>query len=101
MLSAFEVPGEEGDRFIAGWEKTRDYLASQPDYAGTALHQAVTPGADLRFINIGRWQIAEDFRAATQSPGFKEWAVGLAGYHPYPGLYAWCAHSQRPPAAAA
>jgi hypothetical protein len=60
---------------------------SQPAYVDTALHQAVTPNADFQFVNIGRWQTAEDFRAATQRPGFREAASGLAGYRPHPGLY--------------
>ena len=48
-------------------------------YVETALHQAVTPNADFQFVNIGRWQTAEDFQTATQSPGFGESAAGLAG----------------------
>ena len=75
LINAFEVPGEEADQFVAAWEKTRDYLATQPGYVDTALHQAVTPGADFQFVNIGRWQSAEDFQAATQSPGFRESAA--------------------------
>jgi hypothetical protein len=43
LLNAFEVPADEADRFIAAGEKTRDYLASQPGCADTALHQAVPP----------------------------------------------------------
>jgi heme-degrading monooxygenase HmoA len=60
---------------------------SQPGYVDAALHQAVTPTADFQFVNVGRWQTAEDFLAATQSPGFRESAMGLAGYRPHPGLY--------------
>jgi hypothetical protein len=30
---------------------------------------------------------AEDFRAATQSPGFREATAGLAGYQSHPALY--------------
>jgi len=41
LINAFEVPGEEADQFVAAWEKTRDYLATQPGYLDTALHQAV------------------------------------------------------------
>jgi hypothetical protein len=48
-------------------------------YVDTALHQAVTPNADFQFVNIGRWQTAEDFQTATQSPGFRESAARLAG----------------------
>ena len=47
LINAFEVPGEEAGQFIAAWEKTRDYLATQPGYVDTALHQAVMPGADF------------------------------------------------------
>ena len=70
LINAFEVPGEEADQFVAAWEKTRDYLATQPGYLDTALHQGMMPGADFQFVNIGRWQSAEDFLAAIQSPGF-------------------------------
>ena len=87
LINAFEVPPEDAERFIAAWEKTRDYLASQPGYVDTALHQAVTPGADFQFVNVARWQTAEHFQAATQSPGFRESAAGLAGYRPHPALY--------------
>jgi len=60
---------------------------SQPGYVDTALHQAVTPNADFQFVNIGRWQTAEDFLAATHSQGFREAAMGLTDFRPHPGLY--------------
>jgi heme-degrading monooxygenase HmoA len=80
LINAFEVSRRDyAERFIAAWEKTRDYLSAQPGYVDTALHQAVTPHADFQFVNIGRWQTVEDFQAATQSPCFRESAAGLAG----------------------
>jgi heme oxygenase (mycobilin-producing) len=87
LINAFEVPSDDARQFIAAWEKSRDYLQSQPGYVDTALHQAVTPGADFQFVNVARWQTAEAFMAATQSPGFRDSAAGLAGYRPHPGLY--------------
>jgi heme oxygenase (mycobilin-producing) len=87
LINAFEVPADEAGQFIAAWEKTRDYLQSQPGYVDTALHQAVTPDADFQFVNVARWESAESFRAATQRPGFRESAAGLAGYRPHPALY--------------
>ena len=87
LINAFEVPAAEAEQFIAAWEKTRDYLSAQPGYVDTALHQAVTPNADFQFVNVGRWQTAEEFLAATQSQGFRDSAAGLAGYRPHPGLY--------------
>ena len=87
LINAFEVPTEEAEQFIAAWEKTRDYLKSQPGHIDTALHQAVAPGADFQFVNIAHWRTAEEFLAATQSPGFLQSAVGLAGYPLHPSLY--------------
>jgi heme-degrading monooxygenase HmoA len=87
LINAFEVPADEADRFIAAWEKARDYLATQPGYIDTALHQAVGPEAEFQFVNIARWRSAEDFATAIGSPGFRESAAGLAGYRPHPGLY--------------
>ena len=87
LINAFEVPADEADRFIAAWEKARDYLATQPGYVDTALHQAVGPDAEFQFVNIARWRSAEDFAAAIGSPGFRDSAAGLAGYRPHPGLY--------------
>jgi heme-degrading monooxygenase HmoA len=87
LINAFEVPREEAEKFIAAWEEARDFLAAQPGYLDTALHQAVTPGADFQFVNVARWRTGEDFSAATQSPGFRESAAGLAGYRAHPALY--------------
>lgn len=87
LINSFEVPVAEAGDFIAAWEKTRDYLEAQPGYGDTALHQALTPGADFEFVNIAHWRSAEDFAAATQSPGFREVAAGLAPYPRHPALY--------------
>ena len=87
LINSFEVPGPDAENFITAWEKARDYLESQPGYVDTALHQAVTPGADFQFVNIARWRTAEDFMTAIQSAGFREAAAGLAGYPAHPALY--------------
>jgi heme-degrading monooxygenase HmoA len=58
-----------------------------PGYIDTALHRALTPDAEFQFVNVARWQTPEEFGAATQSPGFRQAAAGLAGYRPHPALY--------------
>ena len=92
LINAFEVPAAEAEAFIAAWEKTRDYLETQPGYGDTVLHQALTPGADFEFVNIAHWRSAEDFVAATGSPGFGEVAAGLAKYPRHPALYRTVRH---------
>ena len=34
LINSFEVPAEDAEQFIAAWEQTRDYLETQPGYAG-------------------------------------------------------------------
>ena len=52
LINAFEVPAADAEEFIAAWEKTRDYLETQPGYVDTALHQAVASDAEFRFVNM-------------------------------------------------
>ena len=87
LINAFEVPPDDDDEFIRGWEAARDYLEAQPGYVDTALHQAVDPEAEFRFVNIARWERAEAFQAALHSPGFRETAQGLAEFRAHPALY--------------
>lgn len=87
LINSFEVPADEADAFIAAWEKTRDYLETQPGYIDTALHQAFASDAEFQFVNIAHWRSAEEFAAAIQSQGMRETSAGLAGYRPHPALY--------------
>jgi len=86
LINAFEVAEGREDEFIRGWE-TRDYLQAQPGYVDTALHQAVSPNADFRFVNVGRWETPQAFQEAIQSPGFREVSEALADFRPHPALY--------------
>jgi heme-degrading monooxygenase HmoA len=67
LINSFEVPPPDAENFITAWEKTRDYLESQPGYIETALHRAVTPGAEFEFVNIARWRTPRRGTAAPES----------------------------------
>ncbi|MGB0092799.1 MAG: antibiotic biosynthesis monooxygenase [Solirubrobacteraceae bacterium] len=87
LINPFEVPEGREDEFIRGWEATRDYLQTQPGYVDTALHQAVSPNPEFRFVNIGRWESPEAFQQAIESPGFREASRALGDFRPHPALY--------------
>jgi heme oxygenase (mycobilin-producing) len=87
LINAFEVPPEADDEFIRGWKAAREYLEAQPGYVDTALQRAVSPDADFRFVNVGRWESPQAFQAAIQSAGFREASEGLGRFRPHPGLY--------------
>jgi heme-degrading monooxygenase HmoA len=87
LVNSFEVPGERAEEFIATWEQARDYLRQQPGYIDTALHQAVLPDPEFRFVNIAHWRTAEECATAIQSPAFQQIAARMASYRSHPGLY--------------
>jgi len=49
---------------VRGWEATRGSLQTQPGYVDIALHQAVSPSPDFRFVNVGRWESPQAFQQA-------------------------------------
>jgi heme oxygenase (mycobilin-producing) len=70
LINPFEVPSDADEAFIAGWEQARDFLASKDGYRATALHQALRPDADFRFVNVASVDSPEVWRTAVSDPGF-------------------------------
>ena len=85
LINAFEVPRGADEAFLHAWERARDCLRTQPGYVSTALHQSIAPQADFRFINVGQWASAAEFRAAVESRGFQQ--TGRLPYPAHPALY--------------
>lgn len=71
LINSFEIPVGEDRAFMRGWERARDFLRTQPGYVSATLHRSITPDADFRFVNVALWESAEDFRAATSRPEFR------------------------------
>ena len=85
LVSPFEVPEGEDERFVAGWERARAALADQRGYLGTRLHRSVGAG-DFRFVNLARWSSPLMFARATRRPEFRAAGAGLP-YTAHPALY--------------
>ena len=85
LINAFEVP-PDGDAFLAAWEQTRRFLRGQPGYLATRLHRSLSPEADFRFVNIGRYTSPQTFQAAIGQPEFRQAAAAIQ-HRAHPGLY--------------
>jgi len=70
LINAFEVPPEADEPFIAGWERARDFLATKDGFSATALHRALRPDAEFRFVNVARVESPDAWRQAIADPGF-------------------------------
>lgn len=71
LINAFEVPPGDDEKFLHGWERSRDFLKAQDGFMSTRLHRSLSPDADFRFVNVARWRSPEAFRAATAHPEFR------------------------------
>jgi heme-degrading monooxygenase HmoA len=86
LINAFDVPHEEDDStFTGAWRRAHDYLAPQPGYLGTRLHQCIG-SADFRFVNIAWWESPDAFAEPLQSREFGAIAAGMP-YDGHPALY--------------
>jgi heme oxygenase (mycobilin-producing) len=78
LINAYEVPPDADEEFIAGWERVRDLLATKGGYQATALHRALRPDVDFRFVDVARVDSGVSDAAV---PG------ATLPYRAHPGLY--------------
>jgi hypothetical protein len=85
LIDPFEVPDDQDERFLAGWQQAREALARQRGYLGTRLHRSLGP-ADFRFVEIARWSSPLMFARALGRPDVER-AVGAIQFRSRPALY--------------
>jgi heme-degrading monooxygenase HmoA len=84
LINVFEVPPEADEPFIAGWERARDFLATQEGFTATALHRALRADVEFRFVNVARVDSPEAWKRAIADPAFPG---GKMPFPAHPGLY--------------
>lgn len=85
LIEPFEVPGNQDERFLAGWDRARDVLERQRGYLGARLHRNLGPGG-FRFVGIARWSSPLMYARALRRPDFQEVAQALP-FPSHPALY--------------
>jgi heme-degrading monooxygenase HmoA len=85
LINPFEVPVGDDERFLAGWNRARELLATQRGYLGTRLHRSLA-AASFRFVNVARWSSPLMFSRAAQRPEFRDAAAALM-FASHPALY--------------
>ena len=88
LVNCFEVPAGREEEFFALWRKVNDYMRVKPGYISHKLHRSLAPDARYRYVNVARWESAQQFQAA-HDEGFRalvnrpEWAA----FKTIPALY--------------
>ena len=71
LMNCFEVPGGRDDAFTDLWTNTSGYFRVQRGFQSLRLHQALSPNAPFRFVNIANWSSIELFQAAHATEQFR------------------------------
>ena len=82
LFNLFEVPTGDEKRFLAGWQRARDYIDERGGLAETMLHQSITPHAEFRFVNVAEIDSVDAWRGTVASADFPH-VPGV----PHPALY--------------
>jgi heme-degrading monooxygenase HmoA len=72
LINCFEVPAARADAFYGLWTDTSGYFRARDGYQSLRLHQALSPDAQYRFVNVANWAALEDFQAAHATAQFRE-----------------------------
>ncbi len=83
LIDPFEVPEDDDERFLAGWDRAREVLRRQRGYLGARLHRCVGP-AGFRFVEVARWSSPLMFARALKQPDFQQAALPFPSH---PALY--------------
>jgi heme-degrading monooxygenase HmoA len=64
LINSFEVDQNQLEETIRFWEQARDFLACQPGYISTNLHQSLSPEAKFQLVNVAKWENPQAFQEA-------------------------------------
>ncbi|ABO25016.1 antibiotic biosynthesis monooxygenase [Shewanella loihica] len=87
LINPFKVPADKLEAAIEYWEAHRDFMAQQPGYLSTQLHQSIDEGATYQLINVAIWQSEADFYQAAQKMRQALGHVQVEGLCGNPALY--------------
>ena len=87
LINVFEVPAGQEQAALQSWERAREFLARQPGYRGTKLHQSLSPQSRFQLINIAEWESVRAFQDAVAAMEAARLAPLPQGVSASPALY--------------
>jgi heme-degrading monooxygenase HmoA len=66
----FEIPAENVDRFFDFWQDSvKDKVNKQPGLIDGTFYRGIDSDGPFQFINVARWDSAEQLKAGLQATG--------------------------------
>ncbi|MCG9789794.1 antibiotic biosynthesis monooxygenase [Vibrio mediterranei] len=64
LINPFTVPEGKLAETIDFWDQAHDFLANEPGYVSTKLHQSISPDYSYQLINVAEWESIDSFKLA-------------------------------------
>jgi heme-degrading monooxygenase HmoA len=87
LINVFEVPAGRDEEFLAGWQRTAEYMRQQPGFRSTRLHVSLNAQAQFRYVNLAEWEDPASFQRAVSQDAFRAVARDIAFAEAHPSLY--------------
>ncbi|MCE9685470.1 antibiotic biosynthesis monooxygenase [Shewanella sp. AS16] len=87
LINPFKVPEGKLQESIQYWEAHRDFMAQQPGYISTRLHQSLQADATFQLVNVAVWESQNAFYLAAQKMRQSLGTKGVEGLSGDPALY--------------
>jgi len=87
LVNPFVVPDGRLEETVTYWERARAFLAEQPGYVSTRLHQSLRPDATYRLVNVAVWESPEAFQSAMRAMQAEVGPPTIAALETDPALY--------------
>ena len=93
LINVFEVPQDREEEFLAGWQRTAEFMRQQPGFHSTRLHASLSDEAQFRYVNVAEWESPAAFQRAVSQDAFRAVAREIAFAEAHPSLYRLAAAS--------
>jgi heme-degrading monooxygenase HmoA len=87
LINVFEVPAGRDQEFLAGWQRTAEFMRRQPGFVSTRLHVSLNEQAQFRYVNVAEWEDPGAFQKAVGQDAFREVARDIGFAEAHPSLY--------------
>ena len=85
LITPFEAPAGEDERFLGGWSAMRERFAARQGYLGARVHRSLDQ-ADFRFVTVVRWSSPLMLSRSLQQPEVEQ-AIAAMPFAGRPALY--------------
>ncbi len=86
FINAMRVPENRKAYFVQMWEEGYDYVAAQPGFIASSLHETTALNDEFQFYTIAVWKDADALIAATSTEWWRDFTERFGFTGPTPAF---------------